>query len=75
VFIGNTVTKAQWDALRYDIINIRLHQDGVVPVIATVNVGDPIPPVAVFVKFELLQVNSPLPSRTTSAPLPAKTEP
>ncbi len=42
VFIGNTVTKAQWDALRYDIINIRLHQDGVVPLIATVNVGDPI---------------------------------
>jgi hypothetical protein len=42
VFIGNTITKAQWDALRYDIINIRLHQDGVVPLIATVNVGDPI---------------------------------
>jgi hypothetical protein len=42
VFTGNTITKAQWDALRYDIINIRLHQDGVVPAIATVNVGDPI---------------------------------
>lgn len=42
VFVGNAVTKAQWDALRYDIINIRLHQDGVLPNIVTVNVGDPI---------------------------------
>lgn len=42
VFTGNTITKAQWDALRYDIINIRLHQDGVLPNIATINVGDPI---------------------------------
>ncbi len=42
VYTGNTITKAQWDLLRYDIINIRYHQDGVVPGIATVNVGDPI---------------------------------
>jgi hypothetical protein len=42
VFSGNTITKAQWDALRYDIINIRLHQDGVLPNIVQVNVGDPI---------------------------------
>jgi hypothetical protein len=35
-------SKAQWDLLRYDIVNIRLHQDGVVPSIVTVNVGDPI---------------------------------
>lgn len=40
VFTGNNITKAQWDALRYDIINIRFHQDGVVPNIVTVNVGD-----------------------------------
>jgi hypothetical protein len=42
VFTGNTITKAQWDLLRYDIVNIRFHQDGVVPGIITVNVGDPI---------------------------------
>ena len=42
VFTGNTITKAQWDLLRYDIVNIRLHQDGIVPNIVTVNIGDPI---------------------------------
>jgi hypothetical protein len=42
VFTGNEITKAQWDALRYDIVNIRFHQDGVLPGIITVNVGDPI---------------------------------
>ena len=42
VFTGNQITKAQWDALRYDIVNIRFHQDGVLPNIVTVNVGDPI---------------------------------
>lgn len=42
VFTGNQITKAQWDLLRYDIVNIRLHQDGVLPTIVTVNVGDPI---------------------------------
>jgi hypothetical protein len=40
VFAGNEITKAQWDFLRYDIVNIRLHQDGVLPNIVTVNVGD-----------------------------------
>jgi len=35
VFEGNAITKAQWDALRYDIINIRFHQDGVLPAIIT----------------------------------------
>ena len=39
---GNTITKAQWDALRYDIINIRLHQDGILPTIVTVSSTDPI---------------------------------
>jgi hypothetical protein len=42
VFTGNTITKAQWDALRFDIINIRLHQDGILPNIVQINVGDPI---------------------------------
>ena len=42
VFTGNTITKAQWDLLRYDIINIKFHQDGVLPGVVTVNVGDPI---------------------------------
>ncbi len=42
VFTGNTIAKAQWDLLRFDIVNIRLHQDGVLPTIVTVNVGDPI---------------------------------
>ena len=42
VFTGNAITKAQWDALRFDIINIRIHQDGVLPNIATIAVGDPI---------------------------------
>jgi hypothetical protein len=39
VFTGNAITKAQWDALRYDIINIRLHQDGVLPAIITLTDG------------------------------------
>jgi hypothetical protein len=42
VFTGNTITKAQWDLLRYDITNIRVHQDGTLPPIITVNIGDPI---------------------------------
>ena len=42
VFAGYEITKAQWDLLRYDIVNIRLHQDGVLPNIVTVNIGDPI---------------------------------
>lgn len=40
VAVGNSVTKTQWDALRYDIVNALLHQSGVGPTIATVNVGD-----------------------------------
>ena len=40
VYTGNSITKAQWDALRYDITTIRYHQDGVLPSIVTVNVGD-----------------------------------
>lgn len=40
VFSGNSITKAQWDALRYDITTIRYHQDGILPSIVTVNSGD-----------------------------------
>jgi len=40
VFTGNAITKAQWDALRYDIINIKIHQDGFPPSIVQVNTGD-----------------------------------
>lgn len=39
VFSGNQITKAQWDALRFDIINIRMHQDGVMPAIVEVPAG------------------------------------
>lgn len=42
VAVGNFVTKAQWDALRYDIINALLHQTGSVPEIASLSVGDEI---------------------------------
>ena len=38
--VGTRIEKAQWDLLRFDIINIRLHQDGAPPPIVTVNVGD-----------------------------------
>jgi hypothetical protein len=34
VFEGNTVSKLQWDLLRFDIVNIKVHQDGVVPPVA-----------------------------------------
>lgn len=37
---GTIITKAQWDALRFDIVNIRLHQDGSIPAIVQVNTGD-----------------------------------
>ncbi len=42
VFTGNAITKAQWDALRFDIINLLFHQDGVLPNAVVVAVGDPI---------------------------------
>jgi hypothetical protein len=40
VSAGNSVTKNQWDALRYDIYNAILHQTGSAPSITTVAVGD-----------------------------------
>ena len=42
VFVGNTITKAQWDLLRFDVINIKMHQDGVMPAVVQVAVGDAI---------------------------------
>jgi len=39
VSVGNTVTKAQWDALRYDIYNALLHQLGSAPAIFVPTVG------------------------------------
>jgi hypothetical protein len=38
--VGTRIEKAQWDLLRYDIINIRTHQDGSPPPIVAANVGD-----------------------------------
>jgi hypothetical protein len=42
VAFGNTVTKAQWDNLRFDIFNAKLHQDGVSPTIVTATSGQPV---------------------------------
>lgn len=39
VSAGNTITKAQWDALRYDIHNALLHQTGAAPGLAVSTVG------------------------------------
>ena len=39
---GNVITKAQWDALRFDIVNIKVHQDGVIPALVEVPAGSPI---------------------------------
>ncbi len=40
VFAGNNITKNQWDLLRYDLVNAKVHQDGVLPTIVTVASGD-----------------------------------
>lgn len=40
--LGAQVTKLQWDNLRYDIINARVHQTGDVPTITEVQITDPI---------------------------------
>jgi hypothetical protein len=42
VAAGNIVTKEQWDALRYDLLNARIHQDGLVPLIVLPETGQPI---------------------------------
>jgi hypothetical protein len=40
LFSGNNITKSQWDLLRYDLINAKVHQDGVSPSIVTIASGD-----------------------------------
>lgn len=40
VFTGNEITRAQWDLLKTDIVNILYHQNGELPNIVTVNAGD-----------------------------------
>jgi hypothetical protein len=40
VFQGNIITAAQWDSLKFDIINAILHQEGFSPTIADVSSGD-----------------------------------
>lgn len=40
VFTGNQITRAQWDLLKTDIVNILYHQNGELPNIITVNAGD-----------------------------------
>ena len=35
-----TIAKSQFDNLRFDILNAKLHQDGTTPTITTANVGD-----------------------------------
>lgn len=42
VALGSQVTKLQWDNLRYDITNARVHQTGVVPIIKEIQTIDPI---------------------------------
>jgi hypothetical protein len=42
VTAGQEITKDQWDALRFDILNARIHQDGVTPSIVTAIRGQPI---------------------------------
>lgn len=42
VSTSSTVTKAQWDLLRFDLYNALFHQTGTAPTLTTVNVGDTI---------------------------------
>ena len=39
---GQVITKEQWDQLRFDILNARIHQDGITPTLAEVVRGQPI---------------------------------
>lgn len=40
VFLGDSVSKTQWDNLRFDIVNCIVHQTGSLPTIKTVQEGD-----------------------------------
>jgi hypothetical protein len=42
VTAGQEITKDQWDALRFDILNARIHQDGVTPSIVSAARGESI---------------------------------
>jgi hypothetical protein len=42
VATGQDITKDQWDALRFDILNARIHQDGATPSIVEAVRGEPI---------------------------------
>lgn len=42
VFNGNIITRDQWNAVRDDILSVRVHQDGNSPVIASITKGSPI---------------------------------
>ncbi len=42
VFDGNIITRNQWNAIRDDILSVRVHQDGNTPVIAAITKGSPI---------------------------------
>lgn len=42
VFNGNIITRDQWNAVRDDILSVRVHQDGNAPVIAAITKGSPI---------------------------------
>lgn len=39
---GQVITKEQWDQLRFDILNARIHQDGITPALAEAIRGQPI---------------------------------
>jgi len=39
---GQTITKEQWDKLRFDILNARIHQDGITPTVVEAVRGQPI---------------------------------
>jgi hypothetical protein len=40
VFTGDIITKAQWDLLKYDIVNLLYHQNGEMPSIVSINTAD-----------------------------------
>jgi hypothetical protein len=42
VATGQAITKAQWDALRFDLLNARIHQDGITPSIVQATRGQPV---------------------------------
>lgn len=55
-----TVTKSQWDQLRFDIYNALFHQTGTVPTITQVNIGD-------VITFGVSQPNSQYDTLATTA--------